>query len=114
MPAVDVHRAKAHLSRRPARVEAGEEVVIARRGGPGARLGRCEPRGKATIRRPEGESRRGRRLLRPPPGGRIEAVGRWVVVRVRRLVPAAQVQARGLAVISIGRGFDRYGVRRPW
>ena len=26
--------------------------------------------------------------------------------------PAAQ--ARGLAVISIGRGFDRYGVRRPW
>ena len=46
MPAVDAHRAKTHLSRRPARVEAGEEVVIARRGGPGARLGRCEPRGK--------------------------------------------------------------------
>lgn len=26
----------------------------------------------------------------------------------------AQAQARGLAVISIGRGFDRYGVRRLW
>ena len=30
----------------------------------------------------------------------------------RRLV--AQVQARGLAASSIGRGFDRYGARRPW
>ena len=49
MPAVDVHRAKAYLSRRPARVEAGEEVVIARRGGPGARLARCEPRGKGRF-----------------------------------------------------------------
>ena len=26
----------------------------------------------------------------------------------------AQAQARDLAVLSIGRGFDRYGVRRPW
>lgn len=46
MPAVDVHRAKTHLSRRPARVEAGEEVAIARRGDPVARLVRCEPRGE--------------------------------------------------------------------
>ena len=38
MPIVNVHEAKAHLSRLLAQVEAGEDVVIARRGVPVARL----------------------------------------------------------------------------
>ncbi len=41
MPVVNVHEAKTQLSRLLARVEAGEEVVIARRGQPVARLVRC-------------------------------------------------------------------------
>ena len=40
MPVVNVHRAKTQLSRLLAQVEAGEEVVIARRGEPVAKLGR--------------------------------------------------------------------------
>ena len=43
---VNVHRAKTELSRLLARVEAGEEIVIARRGEPVARLVGCKPRGK--------------------------------------------------------------------
>ena len=46
MPVVNVHEAKTQLSRPLAQVEAGEEVVIARRGQPVARLARCKPRGK--------------------------------------------------------------------
>ena len=46
MPVVNVHEAKTQLSRLLAQVEAGEEVVIARRGQPVARLVRCQPRGK--------------------------------------------------------------------
>ncbi|MDE2752783.1 MAG: type II toxin-antitoxin system prevent-host-death family antitoxin, partial [Gemmatimonadota bacterium] len=46
MPAVNVHEAKTHLSRLLARVEAGEEVIIARRGRPVARLVSYRPRGK--------------------------------------------------------------------
>ena len=38
MTIVNVHEAKTHLSRLLARVEAGEEIVIARRGKPVARL----------------------------------------------------------------------------
>lgn len=43
---VNVHRAKTELSRLLARVEAGEEIVIARRGEPVARLVGCKPPGK--------------------------------------------------------------------
>ena len=43
---VSVHEAKTHLSRLLARVEAGEEIVIARNGKPAARLVACKPRGK--------------------------------------------------------------------
>ena len=50
MTVVNVHQAKTQLSRLLARVEAGEEVVIARRGEPVARLVACKPRGK---RRPD-------------------------------------------------------------
>ena len=43
---VNVHEAKTHLSRLLARVEAGEEIVIARNGKPAARLVACKRRGK--------------------------------------------------------------------
>ncbi len=46
MPVVNVHEATTQLSRLLAQVEAGEEVVIARRGQPVARIVRCEPWGK--------------------------------------------------------------------
>ena len=46
MVVVNVHQAKTQLSRLLAQVEAGEEVVVARRGKPVARLVAFEPRGK--------------------------------------------------------------------
>ena len=46
MLVVNVHRAQTRLSRLLAQVEAGEEVVIARRGEPVARLVGCKPRRK--------------------------------------------------------------------
>ena len=48
--AVNIHEAKTHLSRLVERVEAGEEVVIARAGRPVARLVPYHPRREA--RRP--------------------------------------------------------------
>ena len=50
MVVVNVRQAKAQLSRLLKRVEAGEEVVIARRGKPVARLVDCKPLRK---RRPD-------------------------------------------------------------
>ena len=47
---VNVSQAKSQLSRLIARAEAGEEVIIARRGKPVARLVACKPRKK---RRPD-------------------------------------------------------------
>ena len=46
MLVVNVHEAKTQLSRLLARVEAGEDVVIARRGEPVARLVGCKPRSR--------------------------------------------------------------------
>ena len=46
MLTVDVSEAKTQLSRLLAQVEAGLEVVIARRGEPVARLVACKPKGK--------------------------------------------------------------------
>lgn len=46
MPTVNVHDAKTQLSRLLAQVEAGEEIVIARRGRPVARLVCYQPRGR--------------------------------------------------------------------
>ena len=43
---VNVHQAKTQLSRLLARVEGGEEIVIARRGEPVARLVACKPRSR--------------------------------------------------------------------
>ena len=50
MTVVNVQEAKTQLSRLLAQVEAGEDVVIARRGKPVARLVACKPRKK---RRPD-------------------------------------------------------------
>ena len=50
MTVVNVHQAKTQLSQLLARVEAGENIVIARRGEPVARLVGCKPRG---MRRPD-------------------------------------------------------------
>ena len=50
MVTVNVHEAKTHLSRLLARVETGEEIVVARRGRPVARLVAYAPRGR---RRPD-------------------------------------------------------------
>ena len=55
MVTVNVHEAKTHLSRLLARVEAGEEVVIARNGNPVARLVSSKKRG-----RPEPDVLKGR------------------------------------------------------
>jgi len=52
MAQVNVHEAKTQLSRLLARVEAGEEVVIARDGKPVARLVPVAP---STVRRVPGE-----------------------------------------------------------
>ncbi len=49
MSAVNVHQAKTQLSRLLARVEAGEEIVIARNGKPVARLVNYE--GRRGVRR---------------------------------------------------------------
>lgn len=46
MATVNVHQAKTQLSRLLAQAEAGEEVVIARRGEPVARLVPCRSAGK--------------------------------------------------------------------
>lgn len=46
MPTVNVHEAKTQLSRLLAQAEAGEDVVIARRGEPVARLVACKPKGR--------------------------------------------------------------------
>ncbi len=46
MPVVSVHQAKTHLSRLLVQAEAGEEIVIARRGEPVARLVGCKQAGR--------------------------------------------------------------------
>ena len=46
MSTFSVHQAKTQFSRLLAQAEAGEEVVIARRGEPVARLVACKPKGR--------------------------------------------------------------------
>ena len=43
---VNVHQAKTHLSRLLAQAEAGQEILIARRGKPVVRLVACNPPGR--------------------------------------------------------------------
>lgn len=55
MPTVNVHEAKTHLSKLLARVEAGEEIVIARDGRPVARMvGVRPPRARRVAGRDRG------------------------------------------------------------
>ena len=55
MSIVNIHEAKTHLSKLIARVEAGEEIVIARDGSPVARLvGVCQPAAKRVSGRDRG------------------------------------------------------------
>ena len=56
MTMVNVHQAKTRLSQLLAQVEAGEEVIIARRGEPVARLVRCKPRGKRQFGAMKGQA----------------------------------------------------------
>ena len=67
MPVVNVHEAKTQLSRLLAQVEAGEEVVIARRGRPIARLVRCKPRGKRRFDAMKGKIKITDAFLEPLP-----------------------------------------------
>lgn len=46
MPVVNVHEAKTNLSRLLVKVEAGEDIIIARSGTPVARLVRFQKKGK--------------------------------------------------------------------
>lgn len=46
MKSVNIHEAKTHLSRLVERVQAGEEIIIAKAGRPAARLVPVEPVGK--------------------------------------------------------------------
>ena len=55
MIVVNISQAKSQLSRLLRRVEAGEEVVIARRGEPVARLVACKPRKKRRPGRLKGK-----------------------------------------------------------
>ena len=75
MPVVNVHEAKTQLSRLLAQVEAGEEVVIARRGQPVARLVRCNPGGKRRFGAMKGKIKI---LLRAVAGRGTEALGGWI------------------------------------
>ena len=65
MPIVNVHEAKTQLSRLLAQAEAGEEVVIARRGEPVARLVACKPKGKRRFGAMKGKIVVGDSILEP-------------------------------------------------
>lgn len=74
METVNVHEAKTHLSRLLERVEAGEEVIIARNGRPVARLVAlgAQPR---TPGRLKGQIRIGKNFDAPLPAGIARAFG---------------------------------------
>ena len=70
---VNVHEAKTHLSRLLARVEAGEEIVIARNGKPAARLVACKPRGKRRFGALKGKIEIGDSFFDPLPEEELAA-----------------------------------------
>ena len=74
MPTVNVHEAKTQLSRLLVRAEAGEEVVIARRGEPVARLVACKPKGRRRFGAMKGKIVVGDSILEPLPE---EELARW-------------------------------------
>ena len=67
MVTVNIHEAKTNLSRLLARVEAGEEVVIARNGKPVARLERVQQRGLRQPGRWKGKIEIGESFFEPLP-----------------------------------------------
>ena len=67
MRIVNVREAKSQLSRLLARAEAGEEIVIARRGEPVARLVACKPKGKRRFGAMKGKIVVGDSILDPLP-----------------------------------------------
>ncbi len=73
MPVVNVHQAKTQLSRLLAQVEAGEEVIIARRGQPVARLVRCQLRGKRRFGAMKGQIVVDDSILEPLPEDELAA-----------------------------------------
>ena len=73
MTVVNVHQAKSQLSRLLARVEAGEEVVIARRGEPVARLVACKPQSRRQADVLKGRFVVPDSFFEPLPEGELEA-----------------------------------------
>lgn len=71
MPTVNVHQAKTQLSRLLAQAEAGEEVVIARRGEPVARLVACKPQGRRRFGAMKGKIVVDDSVLEPLPEGEL-------------------------------------------
>ena len=73
METVNVHEAKTHLSRLLARVEAGEEITIARNGKPVAKLVRCKPKGKRQFGAWKGWIELDDRFFEPLPQEELDA-----------------------------------------
>ena len=74
VPTVNVHQAKTQLSRLLALAEGGEEVVIARRGEPVARLVACKPKSKRRFGAMKGQIVVDDGILDPLPE---EELARW-------------------------------------
>ena len=72
MVTVNVHEAKTNLSRLLARVEAGEEVVIARNGKPVARLERVRQRGTPQFGALKGKIKIDDRFFEPLPDDELD------------------------------------------
>ena len=73
MLVVNIHQAKTQLSRLLARVEAGEDVVIARRGEPVARLVGCKARSKRQPDTLKGKIVIPESFFDPPPEEELKA-----------------------------------------
>jgi prevent-host-death family protein len=74
MSTVSVHAAKTHLSQLLARVEAGEEIIIARRNTPVARLVPIAVKGKREFGALRGKIDIGPEFFEPLPADEID---RW-------------------------------------
>ena len=75
MPVVDVHAAQVQLSSLLARVEAGEEIVIARHGKSVAKLVRCRHFGKRQFGALKGRISIDDRFFDPLPGAELAVWG---------------------------------------
>ena len=73
MAQFNVHQAKTRLSQLLAQAEAGEEVVIARRGEPVVRLVPCKPRSKRRFGAMKGQIRIDDRFFEPLPEEELDA-----------------------------------------